>query len=37
MSELIAIPFWLLAALAVLSAIALVDRFFAPGVRWFFR
>ncbi len=37
MSELIAIPFWLLVGLAILSAIAMVDRIFAPGVRWFFR
>lgn len=37
MADVITIPFWLLVALGVLASIAVVDRIFAPGVRWFFR
>lgn len=33
----IALPVWLVIALAILAAIALLDRVFAPGVRYFFR
>lgn len=31
------IPVWLFVALAIFAAIGLVDRVFAPSVRWFFR
>jgi glycerol-3-phosphate O-acyltransferase len=37
MSDPVSLPFWLLAALAVFAAIGLIDRVFAPSVRWFFR
>lgn len=37
MSSPIAIPFWIFVILAIFAAIGLVDRIFAPGVRWFFR
>ena len=37
MSDPIIIPWWVLATLSVLAAIALVDRIFAPATRWFFR
>lgn len=37
MSELVAIPFWALVVLAGLSSVAMIDRIFAPGVRWYFR
>ena len=37
MTSPVAIPFWLFVILAVLAAIAVVDRIFAPGVRWYFR
>jgi len=33
----VALPLWLVILLAVLSAIAIVDRIFAPSVRWYFR
>jgi glycerol-3-phosphate O-acyltransferase len=31
------VPFWLVVLLSILAAIAIVDRIFAPGVRWYFR
>ena len=37
MSELIALPYWLVVLLAIFASIAIVDRVFAPGVRWYFR
>lgn len=37
MVEAIAVPFWLILVLVFLAAIAVFDRIFAPGVRWFFR
>lgn len=37
MSAVVSLPYWLVILLAVLSAIALVDRIFGPTVRWFFR
>ncbi len=37
MSQSIAIPFWLLALLAFMAAIAILDRVLAPGMRWYFR
>ena len=37
MTSPVAIPFWLFVILAILAAIAIVDRIFAPGVRWYFR
>ena len=37
MNDPITLPWWLLALLSVFAAIAVVDRIFAPGVRWFFR
>ncbi len=37
MAETVAVPFWLVVILAVLASIAIVDRIFAPGVRWYFR
>ncbi len=33
----IALPIWLVVLLAIFAAIALLDRVFAPGVRYFFR
>ncbi len=30
-------PFWLVIVLSILATIAIVDRIFAPGVRWYFR
>ena len=33
----VTLPFWLFVLLAILAAIAIVDRIFAPGVRWYFR
>ncbi len=37
MNDPVIIPWWLLLLLSVLAAIAMVDRIFAPSVRWFFR
>ncbi len=37
MTGTVEIPIWMILVLAVLAAIALVDRIFAPSVRWFFR
>lgn len=37
MTGTVEIPIWMVLALAALAAIALVDRIFAPSVRWFFR
>lgn len=37
MAEAIAIPFWMVLVLGVFAAIAVFDRIFAPGVRWYFR
>lgn len=37
MNDLVTIPWWVLALLSVFAAIAVFDRVFAPGVRWFFR
>lgn len=37
MTEMVAIPWWLFALFCIAMAVALVDRVFAPGVRWFFR
>lgn len=37
MNDLVSIPFWVLVLLSIFTAIAAVDRIFAPGVRWFFR
>jgi len=36
-TDLVPVPFWQLAVLSVFAAIAIVDRIFAPGVRWYFR
>ncbi len=33
----VSLPIWLVILLAILAAIAIVDRIFAPGVRWYFR
>jgi glycerol-3-phosphate O-acyltransferase len=33
----VSLPFWLVLLLAAFAAIGLVDRVFAPSVRWFFR
>ncbi len=33
----VSIPFWLIVLLIVFATIGIVDRVFAPGVRWFFR
>lgn len=37
MTNTITLPFWVLVIISIFAAIALVDRIFAPGVRWFFR
>ncbi len=37
MNDPVTIPWWILALLSIFTAIAFVDRIFAPGVRWFFR
>ena len=37
MFEIVVLPFWLLATLTVFAVIGVVDRVFAPGVKWFFR
>jgi glycerol-3-phosphate O-acyltransferase len=37
MSEPVTLPLWLAAAVAVLAAVALVERFLVPGVKWLVR
>lgn len=37
MSGAIALPLWMVALLVVFATIGIVDRVFAPSVRWFFR
>ena len=37
MTQSIAIPVWLVIVLAIFTAIAIVDRIFAPSMRWYFR
>ncbi len=37
MNDPVILPWWVLVLLSIFTAIALVDRIFAPGVRWFFR
>jgi glycerol-3-phosphate O-acyltransferase len=37
MTSLVSLPFWLLALLCLFAAIGVIDRVFAPSVRWFFR
>ncbi len=37
MTTIIGLPVWLVVVLSVFAVIALVDRIFAPSVRWFFR
>ena len=37
MTSAIALPLWLVALLVIFAAIGIVDRVFAPSVRWFFR
>ena len=37
MTEAISVPFWLFVILGFLAIVAIFDRVFAPGVRWFFR
>jgi glycerol-3-phosphate O-acyltransferase len=37
MNDPVTIPWWILALLSIFAAIAVIDRIFAPGVRWFFR
>lgn len=37
MTEMVAVPWWLMAALVLFAAIGIVDRVFGPTVRWFFR
>ena len=37
MFEIVTLPFWLLLVLVFFAIIGLVDRVFAPGVKWFFR
>ena len=37
MNNLVTIPWWMVALLSVFAAIGVVDRIFAPGMRWFFR
>ena len=37
MNNPVIIPWWVLVILSIFTAIAVVDRIFAPGVRWFFR
>lgn len=37
MGGTIELPYWLVAGLGVLAAVALTDRLLAPGVRWFVR
>ena len=37
MPDAVTLPFWLAAALAVLAAVALVDRLLTPSVRWLLR
>lgn len=33
----VSLPLWLVVILAILATVAVVDRVFAPGVRWYFR
>jgi glycerol-3-phosphate O-acyltransferase len=37
MSETVSLPLWLIIALVVLAAVAILDRLLVPSVRWFFR
>jgi glycerol-3-phosphate O-acyltransferase len=37
MTSVIGLPFWLVVVLVIFAAIGIVDRVFAPSVRWFFR
>jgi len=37
MFDAISLPFWMVVVLGVFAVIGIVDRIFAPGVRWFFR
>jgi len=37
LTDLISVPFWLVILLSIFAAIAIVDRVFAPSVRWYFR
>ncbi len=37
MTSPVTVPFWLLALICLFAAIGVVDRVFAPSVRWFFR
>jgi glycerol-3-phosphate O-acyltransferase len=37
MTEPVPIPFWIVLVLVILAAVAVFDRIFAPGVRWYFR
>ena len=37
MPDAVTLPFWLAAALAVLAAVAIVDRLLTPSVRWLLR
>jgi glycerol-3-phosphate O-acyltransferase len=37
MTGAISMPFWMVALLVVFATIGIVDRIFAPSVRWFFR
>ncbi|MGB7286704.1 MAG: 1-acyl-sn-glycerol-3-phosphate acyltransferase [Salaquimonas sp.] len=37
MADPVSLPFWLVALLSILAIIALVDRIFAPSVKWYFR
>ena len=37
MSAAVSLPFWVILILALFATIGIVDRIFAPSVRWFFR
>jgi glycerol-3-phosphate O-acyltransferase len=37
MTSAVALPFWIVLLLAFFAAIGIIDRVFAPSVRWFFR
>ncbi len=37
MADAVTVPFWMAVIIGILAAIAIFDRIFAPGVRWFFR
>ena len=37
MTHLVAVPFWLMLAIAVLAMWAFIEHFLLPGLRWFFR